>query len=179
MKGFYYNGIGSLFFYHRYLSAGVTLPSGDVWMFGGGNVFEQKGEFYVVSASVLMYNVASNQMSVINANTPGNATRYEHTATLAADGSAIYIIGGFTLPPFSITPIGETDPSDLNIWSFNLASSQWQTLTPKRMTPDIGQARSRHTATLLPNTTSILIFGGFDNVHIGGNSPCSFCSQRL
>ncbi|ORX48237.1 hypothetical protein DM01DRAFT_1348266 [Hesseltinella vesiculosa] len=102
-------------------------------------------------------------MSVINANTPGNATRTDHTATLAADGSAIYIIGGLTVPAFGANPIYQPIPADLNIWSFNLASSQWQALTPKLSSPDIGEGRSIHTATLLPNSTNILIFGGYRN----------------
>ncbi|ORX48232.1 hypothetical protein DM01DRAFT_1130965 [Hesseltinella vesiculosa] len=121
------------------------------------------GDWSANTAAILLYNVASNQMSVINANTPGNATRTDHTATLAADGSAIYIIGGLTLPVFGADPVYQTNPADLNIWSFNLASSQWQALTPKLSSPDIGQARSSHTATLLPNSTNILIFGGYRN----------------
>ncbi|ORX48234.1 hypothetical protein DM01DRAFT_1385554, partial [Hesseltinella vesiculosa] len=153
-------------------SAGVTLPSGNVWMFGGRNIFNVSavGDLYTNSASVLMYNVALNQMSVINANTPGNATRTDHTATLAADGSAIYIIGGLTLPVFSIDTLYQPNPTDLNIWSFNLASSQWQALTPKLNSINIGEARSGHTATLLPNSTSILIFGGFRNTDLFGPS---------
>ncbi|ORX48239.1 hypothetical protein DM01DRAFT_1338703 [Hesseltinella vesiculosa] len=126
------------------------------------------GDWYTNSASVLIYNVASNQMSVINANTPGNATRIDHTATLAADGSAIYIIGGLTLPPFSIDTLYQPNLTDLNIWSFNLASSQWQALTPKLNSINIGEARSCHTATLLPNSTSILIFGGYRNANLFG-----------
>ncbi|ORX48236.1 hypothetical protein DM01DRAFT_1131066 [Hesseltinella vesiculosa] len=148
---------------HRFSSAGVTLPSGNVWMFGGENVFPSGGNWVAVSTSVLMYNVASNQMSVINTNSPGNATRVMHTATLAADGSAIYIIGGLTVSAFGAVPATQTNPADLNIWSFNLASSQWQTISPKLNSPNIGQGRSSHTATLLPHTTSILIFGGYQN----------------
>ncbi|ORX48231.1 hypothetical protein DM01DRAFT_1130911 [Hesseltinella vesiculosa] len=146
-------------------------------MFGGENTMQHlptvTNPYFLDGTSVLMYDVASNQMSMINAATPQNTTRVQHTATLTADGSKIYVLGGFTQPAFSNFSPNVTVQTDLNIWSYDTTSTQWQAVTPQLDSPGLGLARATHTTTLLPNTTRMLIFGGYLNSMYQCNMPPS------
>ncbi|CAO3703379.1 unnamed protein product [Rhizopus stolonifer] len=86
--------------------------------------------------------------------------RLEHTSTLTRSGNSIYFIGGLeiaennTIQPASMSEILE----------YNVINSTWSLL--KTNTSLVPSTRRLHSATAIPNTDLILIYGGSET-----NSP--------
>ncbi|KAI9303232.1 hypothetical protein BJ944DRAFT_165793 [Cunninghamella echinulata] len=84
--------------------------------------------------------------------------RYQHTQTLIG-GHSIVILGGFdglTGSALSLT----------DIWLFDTNINQWSHITAMLGDELELSNRSSHSQVLMPDETSILIFGGYDGYHV-------------
>ncbi|KAI8067877.1 hypothetical protein BC940DRAFT_319302 [Gongronella butleri] len=133
--------------YFRYETAAVPLPNNQVWIFGG--LATHTSAFKLATNSVVYFSLTSNQFTSINTTTPGGATRYGHTANLASNGTVIYVVGGFTAQPNTVSTQVDATSSLQDVWTFDTTTSQWNAVLAQSnaSTPIIG--RMYHTATNL------------------------------
>ncbi|KAG1454177.1 hypothetical protein G6F55_007747 [Rhizopus delemar] len=125
-----------------------TLDSlGRIWYWGGLRTT------YHHDFSVL--NTQNFSWAFPNNNTPSFVRpRVEHTATLTHSGNSIYFIGGL-----EINEDGTIVPAPMNeILEYNVINSTWTLLNTKNST--VPSSRRLHSATAVPNTDLILIYGG-------------------
>ncbi|ORX59822.1 hypothetical protein DM01DRAFT_129195 [Hesseltinella vesiculosa] len=146
--------------YFLYEGAAVYVPSiSQVLVFGG---LQAGGVPFVgyklAGTSVISYSILNNQLSAINATTPGGLTRYGHTASLSSNGTTMYIIGGFTWAPNSVSGLVLTNATLQDIWAFDTTTSLWNEVQANTNSSILG--RMYHSTTSIPGTTLQFICGG-------------------
>ncbi|ORX61814.1 hypothetical protein DM01DRAFT_1380621 [Hesseltinella vesiculosa] len=145
--------------YYVYEAAGVYVPSlSQVFVFGG---LQLHGIGYqLASNSLIVYSLANNQLSMLNATTPGGSTRYGHTMSLSNNGSLIYVIGGSTWAPEAVSPQALSNDTLQAMWVFDTSTSQWSVNNVNTNASSTVPGRLYHTTTQIPGTSLYLIFGG-------------------
>ncbi|KAI8079836.1 uncharacterized protein BX664DRAFT_203368 [Halteromyces radiatus] len=124
----------------------------DLWTWGG-NINDTS---YHADNVVYNYNYGANQWTAIPGDTVNKNVRYAYTATMGSD-HVIYIIGGFENTPLTNSDNGQGVDMHQVRW-FNTNTSAWGTDTAT--SNQNVSARAYHTATLIPGSTKILVYGG-------------------
>ncbi|KAI8062604.1 hypothetical protein BC940DRAFT_349396 [Gongronella butleri] len=102
-----------------------------------------------------------------------NFSRSAHTATLSQDNQGIYVIGGWLID-VTHPNVEHYPPNASEVWRFDLPSLQWQNITAK-YPPGVIEPRWHHSAVALPNSTYILLYGGYG---IFGVTPIPLYSKN-
>ncbi|ORX48807.1 hypothetical protein DM01DRAFT_1338466 [Hesseltinella vesiculosa] len=153
------NNTNSNVFQQSYLGAALDLGFGtnSIWVFGGYNLNNNNT---ATSSQAYLYNYVLNQFSATQGFAPGNFSRFGHTASLSNDGKNIYVMGGTIIMPGMDHTSNITDTYLNDIWVYDTSTTLW---TINNITGNINSwptGRKFHTATTIPGTTHILIFGG-------------------
>ncbi|ORX59564.1 hypothetical protein DM01DRAFT_1188474 [Hesseltinella vesiculosa] len=96
-----------------------------------------------------------------NSNGLNGYSRYSHTSTLTQDGSAVYLLGGWLLNLYNASDAHWLMNAN-EIWAYDMKSYQWKNITATS-TSNV-EARWHHTAIAVPNTTWIILYGGYSMV---------------
>ncbi|CEP14402.1 hypothetical protein [Parasitella parasitica] len=113
-------------------------------------------EFQVLDLNTLTWSFPDNatEMSSRQTNIPN--PRLEHTATLSNSGQSIYFIGGLQVDDSGTSLSG----APMNtVLEYNITSGEWTTHTSPANTT-IPASRRLHSATLVPNSDLIFVYGG-------------------
>ncbi|GAN03191.1 hypothetical protein MAM1_0035c02642 [Mucor ambiguus] len=113
-------------------------------------------EFQVLDLKALAWSFPDNDTKTSFHHTSAPSPRLAHTATLSASGQSIYYIGGLQVDDsgtsLSGAPMNE-------ILEYNITSGNWTTHTSPANTT-IPAPRRLHTATLIPNSDLLFVYGG-------------------
>jgi len=128
----------------------TLLPNGKVLVVGGYN-YEGGGDLN----SAELYDPSTGTWSVTGSLNTG---RGGHTATLLPNGKVL-VVGGYNYNNYPYA--GLLNSAEL----YDPATGTWAVAN------GLNEARSKHTATLLPNG-KVLVAGGQTGIFPGGNCPC-------
>jgi len=137
----------------RYLHTATLLQNGKVLIVGG--VLTSKSD---PVASAEIYDPTTGSFTMTGAMA---TAREQHTATLLADGRVL-IVGGTTLPPASLTSAWLATGT-VNLQGTATAEIYDPSTGSFSATGSMAEARTFHTATLLPNGTVMIAGGGNEN----------------
>ncbi|CAO0793851.1 unnamed protein product [Mucor circinelloides] len=140
-------------------------PSNRMWTWGGIsdnttainiNKTTYHDEFQVLDLNALAWSFPDNDTKTSSQHTSIPNPRLAHTATLSASGQSIYYIGGLQVDD---SGTGLSGAPMNKILEYNITSGNWTIHTSPTNTT-IPAPRRLHTATLIPNSDLIFVYGG-------------------
>ena len=141
-------------------------PSNRMWTWGGIsdnttainiNKTAYHDEFQVLDLNALVWSFPDNDTKTSSQqSTTIPNPRLAHTATLSASGQSIYYIGGLQVDD---SGAGLSGAPMNQILEYNITSGNWTTHTSPTNTT-IPAPRRLHSATLIPNSDLIFVYGG-------------------
>ncbi|CAM0137280.1 unnamed protein product [Umbelopsis sp. WA50703] len=152
--------------------AAVSVTSGGLaYLWGGKNTtgdiqlltaFKRQEPAPLPAGSNLMYclnTINPNESTVISLNgTVVPQLRYAHSQTLL-DDNRIVVLGGFD-------GMSGTATSLADIWLYDIDTNTWSNIQAALTSDGRPAARSSHSAVLMPDGISIVIYGGYDGYNV-------------
>ncbi|ORZ14596.1 hypothetical protein BCR42DRAFT_452348 [Absidia repens] len=132
----------------------VDIPqSQTLWSWGG-----QYNNTWVTAPYVNILEYVTNTWKRQPIDTSNNYSRYQHTATFVESTNTIYIIGGYNTHLYVVAD--DVGAPMLEVRTFNTLDSTWGVNRASTADGRNISTRTQHTATYIPNSNSILIYGG-------------------
>ncbi|KAI8067957.1 hypothetical protein BC940DRAFT_333177 [Gongronella butleri] len=139
----------------------VDIPSlHSLWFFGGFNA--QGSETFTSMPYVYLYDYIQNQFSFVNSRTPNNLTIDGFAPVLSDDGQKIYLFCGGMEQPAANTNARVPYVTNLCelVWIYDVFTTSWTYINASTTSARVPTARVFHTATLIPGTSTVFIYGG-------------------
>ncbi|KAG2194101.1 hypothetical protein INT47_011769 [Mucor saturninus] len=156
-------------FSQTYYGSGALVQNSSVVFWGGGAAIGSLVQTFDGVAKLSIAQQSYKWSMEANSVAPGYP-RYGHTATLDRTGKLIYYFGGRDIVRDPISAAYTRPYSTFsNILVYNTDTAVWQSKTASSTITPSG--RMSHTANLIPNTDSIIIYGGAGPDSIGNRIP--------